>query len=229
MSLLIWLKTGPTPTSSPSVPGLPGPANSASQKEAVTTQAANDAVEKVLVTESRKRKRGEYFNYDDGIRAKIARYAIDNGVTKASRHFSADLAHNVSKTTVRSMRDQYVKVKKQLGCDTTTLARSPRGAPTLLGAYDIELQDYIRQVRVQGGVVNVRTVTAAAEGIVLKNDRKKLQRFGGHITIEKSLARSVLRRMGFVKRKGTSANQVSADRLPVNSGRVPGQGEQGRK
>ncbi|KAH3892228.1 hypothetical protein DPMN_016342 [Dreissena polymorpha] len=110
----MWLKTGPTPPRSPSVPGLPDPANSASQKEAVTTQAANDAVEKVLVTESRKRKRGEYFNYDDEIRAKIARYAIDNGVAKASRHFSADLAHNVSKTTVRSMRDQYVKVKKHV-------------------------------------------------------------------------------------------------------------------
>ncbi|KAH3841118.1 hypothetical protein DPMN_114575 [Dreissena polymorpha] len=67
MSLLKWLKTGPTPTRSPSVPGLPDPANSASQKEAVTTQAANDAVEKVFVTESRKRKRGEYFKYDDEI------------------------------------------------------------------------------------------------------------------------------------------------------------------
>ncbi|KAH3895017.1 hypothetical protein DPMN_019177 [Dreissena polymorpha] len=91
----MWLKTGPSPTRSPSVPGLPDPANSESQKEAVTTQAANDAVEKVLVTESRNRKRGKYFNYDDEIRAKIARYAIDNGVAKASRHFSADLAHNV--------------------------------------------------------------------------------------------------------------------------------------
>ncbi|KAH3850438.1 hypothetical protein DPMN_092849 [Dreissena polymorpha] len=207
MSLLQWLKTGGTPTRSPSVPGLPDPANSASQKEAITTQAANDAVEKVLVTESRKRKRGEYHNYDDETRSKIARYAIDNGVSKASRHFSANLSHNVSITTVRSMRDQYVKVKKQLGCDTTALARSPRGAPTLLGEYDTVLQKYIRQIRVQGGVVNVRTVTAAAEGIMMKNARQKLQRFGGNISIEKSLARSVLRRMGFVKRKGTKATE----------------------
>lgn len=37
-----------------------------------------------------------------------------------------------------------------------------------------------------------------------KFERKKtLARFGGHIKITKHLARSILRRMGFVKRKGT--------------------------
>ncbi|XP_052260433.1 uncharacterized protein LOC127864624 isoform X1 [Dreissena polymorpha] len=108
---------------------LPDPANSAWQNEAITTQAANDAVEKGLVTVSQKRKRGEYYNYDDETRANIARYAIENGVSKASRHFSANLSHNVSITTVRSMRDQYIKVKNQLGCDTATLARLRRGAP----------------------------------------------------------------------------------------------------
>ena len=39
---------------------------------------------------------------------------------------------------------------------------------------------------------------AGAEAII-----EKLARFGGHIEITKHLARSILRRMGFVKRKGT--------------------------
>lgn len=46
---------------------------------------------------------------------------------------------------------------------------------------------------------------AGAEAIVTKFDRKKLARFGGHMEITKHLARSIMRRMGFVKRKGTKA------------------------
>ena len=46
---------------------------------------------------------------------------------------------------------------------------------------------------------------AAIEAIVTKFAHNKLQRYGGHINITKSLARSILQRMGFVKRKGTKA------------------------
>ena len=46
---------------------------------------------------------------------------------------------------------------------------------------------------------------AGAEAIVAKFDRKKLARFGGQIENTKHLARSILRRMGFVQRKGTKA------------------------
>lgn len=105
------------------------------------------------------------------------------------------------------MRDQYVKLKKKIGADSATLARSPRGAPTVLGDQDEAVQKYIRQVRLKGGVVNVRTVLAAAEGIMTKNSRHKLKKYGGHIGIEKSLGRSILRRMGYVKRKGTKATK----------------------
>lgn len=73
------------------------------------------------------------------------------------------------------------------------------------GEHDQSLQSYIRQVRLAGGVVNARTVMAAAEGIMTKYARSKLQRYGGQVIIEASLARFVLRRMGYVKRKGTKA------------------------
>lgn len=56
-----------------------------------------------------------------------------------------------------------------------------------------------------GGVINLRIVMAAAEAIVTKYDRKKLARYGEHIEIIKHYARSLLHRMGFVKRKGTKA------------------------
>ncbi|WAR07101.1 hypothetical protein MAR_017059 [Mya arenaria] len=160
---------------------------------------------------SGKRKR-EYSSNDEETRAKIARYAVDNGVAKAARRFTSDLNRKVIETTVRSMRDRYVKLKKTLGEEPTVLAHSPLGAPTLLGQYDETVHSYIRRMRVSGGVVNIRTVRAAAEGIMKKYARHKLRQFGGHVAVEKSLARSILRRMGFVKRKGTKATKtLSAD------------------
>ncbi len=55
------------------------------------TIAANNAVDKMeemsASSTSKKRKRGEYANYNEEIRAKIAVYAIENGMMKASRKF----------------------------------------------------------------------------------------------------------------------------------------------
>jgi hypothetical protein len=45
-------------------------------------------------TMSKKRKRGEYRYYLPQQRAKIARYAIDNGATKAARLFSETKGQN---------------------------------------------------------------------------------------------------------------------------------------
>lgn len=49
------------------------------------------------------------------------------------------------------------------------------------------------------GVINLRTVKAAAEAIVTKYDKKKLPGHGEHIEITKH-AKSLLRKMGLVKR-----------------------------
>ena len=77
---------------------------------------------------------------------------------------------------------------------------------------DNDVQAWICSVRVNGGVINSRTVMAGAEAIVTKFARHKLQRHGGHINITKTFAISILRRMGFVKRKGTKGvNHLPAD------------------
>ena len=59
---------------------------------------------KVVISTSRKRKRGEYSHYDDETRAKIARYTIDNRVMKASRKFSAEHGSKVYESTVHGIR-----------------------------------------------------------------------------------------------------------------------------
>ncbi|KAH3880829.1 hypothetical protein DPMN_004751 [Dreissena polymorpha] len=48
--------------------GLPDPAKALSTTEALLTQAANDAVEEMVI--GRKRKRGEYASYCEETRAK---------------------------------------------------------------------------------------------------------------------------------------------------------------
>lgn len=87
MSLANWLKSGKVSVSSPTVPGLPDPVTMSDCRESLLTQTANSAVETVIKSgapcASRKRKRGEYSCYDDETRAKIARFAVDNGVAKS--------------------------------------------------------------------------------------------------------------------------------------------------
>jgi len=90
MSLSEWLKSGSVKVTKPSTPGLPDPTEctSTSQKEKITIQIANDAVDTVVNgSNPRKRKRGQYNNYDEEARAKIARYSIESGVARAARNF----------------------------------------------------------------------------------------------------------------------------------------------
>lgn len=53
-------------------PGLPDPNEGKCNVEANFVQAANDAVDAILLKTLTKRKRGEYASYDDETRAKIA-------------------------------------------------------------------------------------------------------------------------------------------------------------
>lgn len=190
MSLANWLKSGKVSVSSPTVPGLPDPVTMSDCRESLLTQTANSAVETVIKSgapcASRKRKRGEYSCYDDETRAKIARFAVDNGVAKAARKFSNSLGKKVSETTVRSMRDSYVKIKKVSMTEPKDLPKSPRGNPLLLGNLDSDVQSWVKNVRLSGGVVNSRILMAAAEAIVTKYAKHKLERYGGHIVITKT-------------------------------------------
>ena len=71
-SILHWLKKN---ANKPETVGLPDPASCSTIEEVQSTQAANDAVDKLNTLTNRKRKRGEQH-------AKIAKLAIDIGRTK---------------------------------------------------------------------------------------------------------------------------------------------------
>ena len=78
----------------------------------------------------------------------------------------------------------------------------------MLGDMDDVVKDYIKQLRAAGGVISTSVVMAAARGIILSKNRALLQEYRGHISIEKSWARSLLIRMKFVKRKGSTAAKL---------------------
>jgi len=92
----------------------------------------------------------------------------------------------------------------------TKLETKPRGRPLLLGEeLDTLVQEFINNPRAAGEVVNTTIVMGATEGIVSYCDISKLSSHGGHIEITKSWAKSLLRQMGFVKRKCSTSGKIS--------------------
>ena len=75
---------------------------------------------------------------------------------------------------------------------------------------DKAVQEYINSTRAAGDVVNTAIVMGAAEGIISARDVSKLVSYGGHINISKGWAKSLLMRMGYVKRKASNAGKVPA-------------------
>ena len=67
------------------------------------TQCAN-----VPHQQSLKRKRGKYNHYSAEHRYKMAKYAVENGVMKASKHFSKVLGKPVNESSIRTMKKSYI-------------------------------------------------------------------------------------------------------------------------
>ena len=89
--------------------------------------------------------------------------------------------------TVRTWTTKYKKelaLRSKFGkeMEITKLESAPRGPPLRLGKeMDVQVQEYVKNLRESGGVVNLRIVMASAEGIVKSDDSNLLQENGGHI------------------------------------------------
>ena len=91
------------------------------------------------------------------------------------------------------------------------IAVKTRGRPLLVGEFDVDIQTYIRALRKAGTPVSVPVVLAAAEGVITAN-RSALLKYGDHIELGRPWAVSILRRMGFVQRRGsTQTNATLSD------------------
>ena len=76
------------------------------------------------------------------------------------------------------------------------------GQPLNLGvALDKQVQSYLLAAHEGGGSVTTDLAIAVGIGLVHKKDSNLLAKDGGHIALTRDWARSLLDRMGFVKRK----------------------------
>ena len=162
---------------------------------------ANEAVKEALNATNvpKKRKYTTAFTAED--RAAIGRYASENGNAAAVKKFRA--THNVGESTVRSFKKKYLEeLKRQVttGTEVTSLRAGKRGRKTMLGEQlDTKVQSYIKALRSAGTLIGTSVVMAAATGILTCYDRTLLVEHGGHISISKTWAMSLLKRIGFVK------------------------------
>ncbi len=98
--------------------------------------------------------------------------------------------------------------------ETNEFPEKRRGCPLLLGAeLDRQVQVYTTTLRKNGAVVNTAIVMACAEGIVHNKDSNLLSSNGGYISLTKDWGKSLLRRMGLVKRKASTKSKVNFEEL----------------
>ena len=71
------------------------------------------------------------------------------------------------------------------------------------------MKHYIKAVREGGGVITTAIAMAAATAIVRRTDRNLLSENGGPIDITVNWAKSLLYRMGYVKRRGSTAMKIT--------------------
>ena len=76
---------------------------------------------------------------------------------------------------------------------------------------DTEVKHYLTAVRKGGGVITTAITMASATAIVRRADRNLLSENGGPIAITANWAKSLLYRMNFVKRRGSTAMKMTPE------------------
>ena len=179
---------------------------------------ANVEVSKVVLATG---KRKPYLKVPDDKKVIIAKYAAENGIVKALVHFAPEFPDNALKeSTVRGWKTCYLEElarKKKDGEElrVKALPTAKMGRPLNLGAdLDRQVQSYLLDTRQGGpGAVSTDVAIAAALGIIRRKDSNLLAKNGGHIALTRDWARSLLDRMGFVKRKATTKAKVSVEEI----------------
>lgn len=204
----------PLPAKKDNLPNPNGPLSSSISP--ATIKKGNEAVKSVM---NRQRKRGNYAKFSSEQQAQIGEYASLNGNQAAVRHFSMKLGVQLKVTTIQTWKTRYLaEIARQRRAgehgDLTvkSLPTKKCGRPLLLGdELDSQVQKYIQTVREGGGVITTSITMAAAEAIVKKADRNLLSENEGPVTITNNWAKSLLQRMNYVKRRGSSTAKMTVD------------------
>ena len=138
--------------------------------------------------EPKRQKVNEQHNYSPPKRASIGKYTIVHGPKDAMVHFQSILGHAI---TCRKFCDickkEIQREVKESGVEESviTILELPKkclGRPLLLGDVDAEVQKYVKDMRLHGGVINM-AVVAAAYGLMLERHKGALVEHGGDIKL----------------------------------------------
>ncbi len=194
-------------------PTLPNPNDETTEEAAAATAAVNQEVYEALHPASPPAKKGtkrkrDYKVYTPTERAKIARYAIQHGNSRAAKHFSTP-DHKLNESTVRGFVKKLKQTMQSDGVDFSEVKDIPtgnKGRTTLLPEQlDTKVQIYLMKLRQAGGVINSKVAIATAKGLLKHYNRALLPEFGGTIELGRPWAVSIFRRLGWVRRKATKA------------------------
>ena len=202
---------------------LPNPQGSLSKKvPSSAIERANTSVTPII-ERFESGKRGPYLILTPAQRYEVGRRAAEHGVTATLRYYSVRfLELPLKETSVRRLKNEYranlnkpggsssgVEEIKELHCKKA-------GKPLLLGEeLDKQVREYVKYLRERSAVVNSAVVMEAAEGIVMSKDANLLAYNGGGISLTKDWAKSLLRRMGMVKRRVSSKGKVNVKEFDI--------------
>ena len=157
--------------------------------------------------------RQEYNKVSSEDKAFIAKYAAENGVTAAIRHFKKVDQYSA----IDWMENAYVKelsARKRQNNDEpiSELPSKTTGCPLLLGSsIEESSKAIVRTIRDNGGIVNSSVTIGIIKGVIHDVDSNLLLENGGQVDVNKEVARRLLGRMNFVKRKGTTKSKVTPE------------------
>ena len=114
-------------------------------------------------------KRNSYTHYSGETRVKIAKYAVENGNTKAVKHFEKEFP-NLKENTVRNFKKKYYeklsKARREGKTEVLSLPSKVRGRPPILMELDGKLIRFLKGIHGSGGVINIHVVRAVTQALI---------------------------------------------------------------
>ena len=150
-------------------------------------------------------KRKPYTHFTDEERAKISKYAAENGNSNAIKHFEKDFP-GLNESTVRNFKKKYysqLSDARRKGKSTVTAIPSKvRGRPPVLMELDEKLIWFIKGIRGRGGVINIHGVRAVTQALIASNPSMV---YLSNFDMPRSWVHSIYKRMGLKIRAGTTS------------------------
>lgn len=120
----------------------------------------------------------------------------------------ASTKYNIPESTIRGFVKSYKegKLADNNGNDLESIPRKKRGGFKLLPEeIDEKVIKLVKEMQSSGAAMSYNILIGIAKGVVGANDRTLLKENGGKIEFSMTWAQSIFKRIGFVKRKATTA------------------------